>query len=103
MKKFTVEENKTALTTMQVLGLIAGLSDLDQILARLKGCINMTGECGRGGHHVWVSNAKNERILMITEREVKPMTAEELINAMKACYQAGKIENKVGVAGQSKT
>ena len=26
--------------------------------------------CGRGGNHIWVSNWKNERLMLITERNL---------------------------------
>lgn len=48
---------------------IAGFTRIEEAYEEVKRIIRpiIKFECGRGGNHIWVSNWKNERLMLITE------------------------------------
>lgn len=48
---------------------IQGLTRIEEAFNEVSKVVNKTiaFKCGRGGSHIWVSNWKNERLMLITE------------------------------------
>jgi hypothetical protein len=52
---------------------IQGLTRIEEAFTAVSGVVNKTiaFQCGRGGSHIWVSNWKGERLMLITDSVYK--------------------------------
>lgn len=64
----TTEKENSAIISMVSLK-IQGLTRIEEAFKAVSEVVNKTiaFECGRGGSHIWVSNFKGERLMLITE------------------------------------
>lgn len=62
-----IVENKTVWNSVRIQQMLGNANTLDGAIQRLADHVQKPYDIGRGGHHVWVNNEKNERILMIME------------------------------------
>lgn len=49
--------------------ILEGITRLEEAFSSIQGILEpvMSFDCGKGGSHIWVSNWKNERLILITE------------------------------------
>lgn len=64
----TTEKENSAIISMVSLK-IQGLTRIEEAFKAVSEVVNKTiaFECGRGGSHIWVSNWKGERLMIITD------------------------------------
>lgn len=68
----TTENENSAIISMVSLK-IQGLTRIEEAYKAVSEVVNKTiaFECGRGGSHIWVSNWKGERLMVITDSVYK--------------------------------
>jgi hypothetical protein len=68
----TSEKENSAIISMVSLK-IQGLTRIEEAFTAVSEVVNRTiaFDCGRGGSHIWVSNWKGERLMLITDSVYK--------------------------------